>query len=450
MLRYVVILTLLISSIAASQELQTYVFQGVHIIPMDTDQVIENQTIVVSGGRIEAIGSIGEILVPTNAILIEAEGQYIMPGLTEMHAHVPSADDPQYLEDVLFLYLANGVTTVRGMLGRPAHLTLRAQIARHEILGPRLLTSGPSLRGGRVDSPEHARQIVLEQSEAGYDFVKIHPGITLAQYNAAVQAANETGMPLAGHVPEDVGLARALSAGQASVDHMDGYPHYLVPPEIDLTAHQYGYYGMGLLDLFDENRIFQAAKETRDANVWVVPTQILFEQRISPIPARELATREDMAYMPPTMVQQWVQAKERLVSTINMPDGPSRLLEVRQRLIKALHDEGAGLLLGSDAPQVFNVPGFSIHHEIRAIMDAGLTSFEVLRTGTVASAEFLDAQEEFGKVSVGLAADLILVEADPLEDITTVSRPLGVMVRGLWLDRARLDEGLAAIAERQR
>ena len=124
--------------------------------------------------------------------------------------------------------------------------------------------------------------------------------------------------------------------------------------------------------------------------------------------------------------------------------------EKKSRSIKALHDEGAGLLLGSDAPQVFNVPGFSIHHEIRAIMDAGLTSFEVLRTGTVASAEFLDAQEEFGKVSVGLAADLILVEANPLEDITTVSRPLGVMVRGLWLDRASLDEALAAIAERQR
>ena len=120
--------------------------------------------------------------------------------------------------------------------------------------------------------------------------------------------------------------------------------------------------------------------------------------------AKELAKREDMAYMPYSMVQRWVQAKEQIVSTISTPDGPARLLEIRQQLIKALNDEGARLLLGSDAPQVFNVPGFSIHHEIRSMMDAGLTAYEVLRTGTVAPAEFFEKESEFGRISVGLAA----------------------------------------------
>ena len=451
MLRYLTVPTLFVSALAVAQELPTYAFHGVHVLPMDTEAVLEDQTVVVSDGRIAALGAADEVSVPRGAMLIEAEGRYLMPGLAEMHAHVPGPDDRQYLEDVLFLYVANGVTTARGMLGQPSHLELRTQIDRHEVLGPRLITAGPSLRGGTVDSPEHARAIVLGQAEAGYDFVKIHAGITRAQYDAAAQAAAESGLRLAGHVPEDVGIAHALRTGQASIDHLDGYAQYLVSPQIDISNRDIGHYGMNLLDLMEPERIVQAARETRDAGVWVVPTQILYEQRVSPTPARELGARADMAYMPRAMVQRWIRGKEEVLAMISaVPDGGARLLDVRRRLIKALHDEGAGLLLGSDAPQVFNVPGFSVHHELRAIMDAGLTPYEALRTGTVAPAEYFGAQGEFGRVSVGLAADLILVDANPLEDAAVASRPLGVMVRGLWLDRAQLDDGLAAVAARQR
>ena len=450
MLRYLVVPIVLFSSLAASQELQTYAFRGVHVIPMDTETILQDQTVVVSGGRITAIGAADSVTVPSDAVLIEAEGRYLMPGLAEMHGHVPGTGDQQYLKDVLFLYVANGVTTVRGMLGQPTHLELRMQIAEHEVIGPRLITSGPSLRGGRVDSPEHARQIVVEQAAAGYDFIKIHPGITRAQYDAGARAAAEAGLRLAGHVPEEVGISHALASNQASIDHLDGYAQYLVPPGVDISNRDPGYYGVNLLDLIDEDRIVQAARETRDAGVWVVPTQILFEQRISPTPARELAAREDMVYMPPAMVERWVQAKERTLDSISVPDGATRLVDVRRRLIKALHDEGAGLLLGSDAPQVFNVPGFSIHHELRSIMDSGLTAYEALRTGTVAPAEFFGAADEFGSIRVGLAADFVLVEGNPLENAAVAGRPTGVMLRGLWLDRGRIDEGLAAIAARQR
>jgi len=452
MLRCLVVSTLLLSSFAASQELETYAFRGVHVLPMETEHVLENQTVVVSDGRIAQIGAIDDVLVPHDAIVIEAEGRYLMPGLAEMHGHVPGTEDAQYLKDVLFLYVANGVTTVRGMLGRPTHLRLRAQIARHEMLGPRLITSGPSLRGGRVDSPEQARRIVLEQAEAGYDFVKIHPGLTRTVFDAAVQAAAEAGTRIAGHVPTDVGVGHALEVGQASIDHLDGYAQYLVPPGVDLSTTEPGYYGMNLLDLIDEDRIRQAAIDTREAGVWVVPTQTLIEQRVVSSPSsRDLAARPEMAYMPGAMVEGWVQSKERILATTSaIPDGGRRLVEMRRRLIKALHDEGAGLLLGSDAPQVFNVPGFSLHHELRAIMSAGLSPYEALRTGTVAPAEFFSARDEFGGVRVGLAADLILVDGNPLQDATAVRRPLGVMVRGLWLDRTALDEGLAAIANRHR
>ncbi len=450
MLRYLIIPTLLFFTITTAQEPQSYAFQGVHVLSMDSDNVLRDQTVVVSGDRIIAIGSAQNIEIPGDAVVIEAEGLYLLPGLAEMHGHVPGIDDTQYLEDILFLYVANGVTTVRGMLGQPTHLGLREQIANHEILGPRFYTSGPSLRGGRVGGPDNARRIVLEQAEAGYDFVKVHPGLTRAEFDAAVEAGVEGGIDLAGHVSVNYGVGRALEARQATIDHLDGYVQYLIPPEADHSGTQAGFYGVNLLDLIDEDRITQVARETRDAGVWNVPTQSLIEHRVVPETSAEIAQRPEMAYMPRSMIQNWIQSNERVRGTISSPNAGNRLLEIRQHLIKALHDEGAGLLLGSDAPQVFNVPGFSIHHELRGIVAAGLTPYEALRTGTVAPAEFFEAEDEFGRISVGLAADLVLVEDNPFEDVAAVSRPLGVMVRGEWLDRSRLDDGLAAIAGRHR
>ena len=450
MTRHFLVSVLLFTTVAAAQEPERTVFQDVQVVDMETGSVLRDQTVVVSGDRIAAIGPSDAVEIPQAAIVIEAEGRYLLPGLAEMHGHVPGIGDRQYLEDVLFLYVANGVTTVRGMLGQPAHLELREQIANHEVLGPRLYTSGPSLRGGSVGGPENARRIVLEQAEAGYDFVKVHPGLTRAEFDAAVDAGLETGIDLAGHVSIHYGVGRALEARQATIDHLDGYVRYLIPPESDYSTAQVGFSEVNLVEFVDEDRITQVARETRDAGVWNVPTQSLVEHRVVPEAPAEIARRPEMIYMPPEIIQDWVERNERARGTLSSQNVGMRLLEIRQQLIKALHDEGAGLLLGSDAPQVFNVPGFSIHHELRGIVAAGLTPHEALRTGTIAPAEFFSAEDEFGRISVGLAADLVLVGSDPLEDVAAVSRPFGVMVRGQWLDRSRLDQGLAAIADRYR
>ena len=149
--------------------------------------MLREQTVVVADGRIQAVGANDETQIPTGATVIDGGGRYLVPGLAEMHAHVPGANDRDYAEEVLFLYVANGITTARGMLGQPVHLELRAELERHEVLGPRLITSGPSLRGERVDSPATARRMVTEQARAGYDFIKLHPGLTRAQFDAAVE-----------------------------------------------------------------------------------------------------------------------------------------------------------------------------------------------------------------------------------------------------------------------
>src|SRR5690606_2058209 len=147
-----------------------------------------------------------------------------------------------------------------------------------------------------------------------------------------------------------------------------------------------------------------------------------------------LAARPEMRYVPLAMRQQWLRAKEQLTGAADYSAEKGRaLVEVRRALVKALHDGDAGLLLGSDAPQVFNVPGFSLHHELAAIVAAGLTPYQALRTGTANPAIFFDAAQEFGTIEPGLAADLLLVEDNPLVDVGALARPAGVMVRGRWL-----------------
>ena len=452
MLRYNTFVLFVLCASATAQESATYVFGDVNILTMETAESVDNRTVVVMDGRITAIGSPGDVEVPPDAVAINAAGRHLMPGLAEMHGHVPNAEDRQYLEDVLFLYIANGVTTVRGMQGREGHLELRGQIDRHEVLGPRFITSGPALNGNVVDGPDEARQFVLDQADAGYDFIKLLRGLSRAEFDAAVQAAAEAGTHVAGHVSEDVGVARALAARQATIDHLDGFPQYLLPAEADQSAIDPGFYGVNILDRIDEDRISQLAREARDAGVWIVPTNTMIANVALPSPsAEELGARPQMAYLPPALVQGWVESKQRRVGEINRSPGDGeRLVDLRNRIVKALHDEGVGLLLGSDAPQTFNVPGFSLQRELGAMVDAGLSPYEALRMGTVAPAEFFEAEDEFGRIAVGLAADLVLVAGNPLEDIGAAARPLGVMVRGRWLDRERLDEGLAAIAERHR
>jgi imidazolonepropionase-like amidohydrolase len=428
------------------------VFSNVNVVPMDSQRVLEGQTVVVRGDRIETIGT--QIATPVGrpmpgvARVIDGTGRYLVPGLAEMHAHVPEGD-ARYTEEVLFLYVANGVTTARGMLGAPEHIALRERLAKHDLLGPRLYTSGPSLNDESANSPDEAARLVREQARAGYDFVKVHPGPTRAEYDAAVQAGLASGIALAGHVPAEVGVERAIEAKQATIDHLDGYVEALVSPQLRANG---GFFGLNLANDADRSRIPALVSATVAAGVWNVPTQTLIEHWPAPSPTvDELLARPEMAYVSPQTRAGWANAKRQMMSSPGY-DGARALalVTLRRDIIKALHGAGAGLLLGSDAPQVFNVPGFSLHRELASIVASGLTPYDALRTGTANPAEFFEATNEFGTIRPGLAADLLLVARNPLEDVSALARPEGVMVRGRWLDRAELDRGLAAIAARHR
>ena len=424
-------------------------FVRVGVIPMDAERVLEDQTVLVEGDRILTIGEASGVAVPPEAVVIDGRGKYLMPGIAEMHAHIPNPLGPggvEYMENVLFLYVARGITTIRGMLGQPEHLVLRDQVAAGELLAPRIYTSGPSFNGNTVPNPDIARSRVIDQKRAGYDFLKLHPGLSRESYDAIVETAEEEGITFAGHVSVDVGLERSLEAGQITIDHLDGYAEVLVADSVVATGNA-GLFGFDLTEDLDEEKIPAVARATMEAGVWNVPTQSLLENILSLESGEAMANRPEMRYMPQPMVAAWANRKDEFTSSPGYSAEKAYwYIEVRRDLIKGLQDAGAGLLLGSDAPQIFQVPGFSALQELEILVEAGLTPYEALSTGTVNVAVFLDELDVSGTVEVGKVADLILLSANPLADISAVSEREGVMVRGRWVSNEEIEERLEEIA----
>lgn len=419
---------------------ETTAFVNVNVVPMTSEGVHAAQTVIVTDGVISEIGNVDGIRIPKGVRVVDGTDRFLMPGLAEMHAHVPAAGSGNLDRDFSLL-VANGVTTIRGMLGQSSHLALRQALMDGEVFGPRLITSGPSLNGRSVAGPADARRQVRKQAALGYDFIKVHPGLSAREFQAAAETANELGIPFAGHVPVSAGLQTALRLNMATIDHLDGYFVALLPA----TSHGSGGYG-GFFDVMlakelDPDRIDELAAATAAAGTWNVATQVLVENRISDLPVAELLNRPEMKYMPRATLKQWAASKRDTLAERGFdPMTAALAIELRRRLILALHQAGAGLLLGSDAPQVFNVPGFSVHRELDSLIASGLTPFEALQTGTTAVAKFLGTNT--GAVEVGKAADLLLLDANPLDDITNCRRIHGVMLRGQWLPAQMLEARL--------
>ncbi len=443
--RCLVFVVSLIASGAAVAEITAFI--NINVITMSDERIIEQQTVIVSDGIIGTIGDVDEVPLPEAARVIDGTDRFLIPGLAEMHAHVPPAGSGD-LERDFALFVANGVTTVRGMLGHPSHLELRAALLDGATFGPRLVTSGPSLNGRSVSGAADGARQVREQHAAGYDFIKIHPGLDDDEFAAIAAAANELGMPFAGHVPAAVGLASALASGMSSIDHLDGYMAALMPPRYDASGGYGGLFGVLLAGDVDADRIPELAAATAAAGTWTVPTETLVEQLINEVPASELVRRVEMRYVPAATAERWIQAKEQQWQERGFSaEIAAQAIRIRRALIRELHDAGAGILLGSDAPQVFNVPGFSLHRELKLMVAAGLTPFEALEAGTANVARFLDLPT--GIIETGREADLVVLDSNPLADISSTRRVHGVMVRGNWysaadietlLERFRLDD----------
>jgi imidazolonepropionase-like amidohydrolase len=434
------IIAFLVWTLSLTLSAQTVVFENVRLIDVESGQVSEGQRVVVRDGFIVAADEISD---PDKVV---RETGYLIPGLAEMHAHVPPMRvGEQQVHDTLMLYLAHGITTIRGMLGETGHLELRQQLANGDIPGPRLITSGPSFNSNSVASPSAARAMVRAQSEAGYDLLKLHPGLWPEAFHAIAETAEALGIDYSGHISVPVGLDRVLDSKQGSIDHLDGYGQKLVPKDHELYGTDPGLFAVNLVEGMDAGLIPELARRTAETGIANVPTQSLIENwAIGDID--ELMQRDAMKWIPAETAAQWRQRAEQIRQQYP-GDAGERFVEIRRQLIGALHEASAPILLGADAPQILQVPGDAIHHELEIYVESGLSPAAALATGTVNIARYLD-QPIHGCLEPGCVADLVLLEANPLEDIRHTRTIQGVMRAGKWFDRESLDEALDAIAGR--
>ncbi len=421
-----------------------YVFVGVHVVPMDREHILQDQTVVIQNGRIAALGPAGQVAIPRDATLIPSRGRYLMPGLADMHVHLGNERD-------LILLVANGVTTVRNMWGFDYLLRWRDEIRTgRRLFSPTIHTAGPLLDGNPpiwkdgsvLIDPGRADGVVAGQKREGFDFIKVYVRLKRPVYDAIIESGKKHGMKVMGHVPYDVGLFDVLSSGQVSIEHLDGYMEALrgedspfsdQASEVDVRFHSASH--------VDEAKIPWLARLTGEAGVWNCPTLIVEKKWGTREAVSSDFDRSEMRYVLSPTKRWW-----RDHNGLNLSEENARVArhgyELRLKLVKALHECGAGLLLGTDAPNPLVVSGFSIHEELSNFVEAGLSPFEALSAGTREPARFLDAEGEFGTIQTGARADLLLLAKNPLEDVSFAREPEGVMLRGMWYDRQDLDESL--------
>ena len=436
----------------------TYAFVGVNVLPMDRERVLTDRTVIVRDGVIRTVGSADEVEVPQDAVRIEGEGRWLMPGLAEMHAHVPPVPrgsdawpDREALEDILFLYVANGITSIRGMLGASYQIELADMLEAGEILGPNFYVGAPSLNGNTAPDPEAAERLVREHAAAGYDFQKIHPGLSRPTWDRMAETAHALDFTFAGHVPSAVGLLHALETGISTVDHLDGYVRAIASD--DLQARAEAGEDVGLPELvrnLDESKIPMVVERTLEAGTWNVPTMYLWESLVGSPDVDTKLAQPEMRYVSPEQREGWRRSasnRDGIPAPVSRP-----YHQARRRILKALADADAGILMGTDSPQLFNVPGFALHREIAVMEEAGLTPWQILRSGTRNVARYVESDlgldGSFGTVAPGMRADLVLLPGNPMEDLGHLTRTAGVMVRGRWTSGAEIEEGLEALARK--
>ncbi|MEO8450616.1 MAG: amidohydrolase family protein [Gemmatimonadota bacterium] len=405
-----------------------------------------DQTVIVRGNRIEAVGKASAIKAPSGATLVDGRGKYLIPGLWDMHVHltVPGG------ETLLSVYVANGVTGVRDMNDSfPAVVNWRRRIADGSLIGPRIVASGPYLEGGWVPiphivvkTPEQGRAGVDSLAKLGVDFVKIHNRLSRATYFAIAEEVKKRGWVFAGHLPDSVTFVEAADAGQRSLEHLFGIPSVCAPEEV--AALKPAHPIQSFLGACAESDPTPGFRHLAQVGTWVVPTLVV-NYPVAILPDSVLGSDSILKYKSAALAK-----LERLMMTMpkNVPPAAGavgrRIFAKRVELIGVLHRNGVRLMTGTDAPGKNAFPGFSLHDELAYFVQGGMTPMDALRSATYEPARYLSALDSLGTVEPGKVADLVLLDADPEADIKNTRRIAAVFTRGRLIGR----EARAALLER--
>jgi len=413
-------------SIADNEPFQTnsYLISNVNVVPMTSDTVLANQTVLVKDGRIAAIGS---SLDSSGLEVFDGQGRYLSPGLMDMHVHVWDKQE-------LGLYLANGVTTVRGMWGIPFHLRLKQQIEGGELLAPSFYPGTPKLTGPtdmgvdkvQVQSPEEAKKLIAGYKADGYDFVKTYAGMPKDIFDAIVEQARLEQMTIAAHPSSQVDYAYHFKDVFESVEHTE---------EIVQTALRFDVDSVKLkevIDLYVRNDMAHT------------PTLSIFQNIIDIIEQGEdLLSSEEVGYMNPAFValgsmedyNRWTSEQSYNPETLTRI---SNQHELHIEVVRMLHEAGVTLLCGTDAGIMFAVPGFSLHEELFYFLQAGLSPYEALKTATVNPGTISPRYADAGTIEPGKWADFVLTKENPLDRLGTLRQPVAVWVRGRLIEEESL------------
>ena len=443
------------SAHAASQAPpKTIAFLHASVVPMDRERIVSDQTVVVVDGRISAIGAASKVKVPDVAVRIEARGRYLLPALSDMHVHVEgeswnallseeakAASKVVPFEDFLFPYVANGVTTVQVLSGTHELLPVRGQIAEGEMLAPRLILArmidGPDKAwppplSTWVSNAEEARNATLQAKADGYDKMKVYSFLSKESYDAVMATAKEQHMDVIGHIPYSLSVEYVVDAGQKMIAHTE-----------EVAKHAHGDYSA--------ERISYFAGRIADGGVWLTPTLVTTRRILD-----EFTNPDGLFSSPEAAYSAHPMQKEIWSFITNMykkipPKDQVRLrddFEKFQRpFTKVFHDHGGQLMTGTDSLMPRLVSGFALHQELHELVEVGLTPYEALRTSTTIPYEYLGEAQQAGTIEVGKRTDLLLVEENPLKDISAASKIAGVMMRGRWIARDEIDRRMRKISQ---
>jgi hypothetical protein len=439
------------ASVAQSKAGSSTAFLHVSVVPMDRERVLSDYTVVVTNGRIRAMGPSSAVRVPPEALTIDARGKFLIPGLADMHVHLgyPAPGGDSTLAKTLYLYIANGITTVRDMhSGRDPDapqrgMALRRQVESGALIGPQIYTAGDP----DPTSPEAAARTTVGLKAAGYDFVKI-ADMHGAVVDSIAAAAHRVGLRIVGHAPDlpDSGFQRVVHIPYASVEHLTGY----LPAALGLSGRwdENGILGpilSGELDTAswlrpdyhpDPQRLKDMAQATQRARIWNCPTLVSFDGTLH----RALY---GPGHSPPPVDEATLTPLERRYHRAF-----AAMLRTYFDIIRALHDAHDGLLAGTDQVYMFDSwqppAGFALQRELELFIEAGLTPYEALETATRNVAVFMGTETTSGTIAVGKRADLVLLGANPLENIDATAALAGTMVNGRWFSRQAIDAQLDA------
>ena len=412
----------------------------VSVIDGDAPRPRTDQTVVIDGNRIVRVGASGSVAVPPGARIVDGRGKFLLPGFWDMHVHTAISGG----RDLLSLYVANGVTGVRDMAGDWDTLkSWRSEIGRGQLVGPRIIASGPYLEGGDVPIPHLLARNAVEASAGvdslialGVDFIKVHSQLNAESYFAIARRARERGVVFAGHVPRVVGSAAASDSGQKSIEHLLGIPAECTPADSVALAPRYTVQGaLGRCSSEDLAPLYE--KFVRNGT-YVTPT-FTAQVEVAVWPTRAVPG-DSLAHYLPKVVRDYVAQIFPMPDSIppNADSVGRAMLEKRLRQVSAMQRAGVHILTGTDAPLRNSPPGFGLHEELALLVSGGMAPFEALRSATLEPARYFGMLDSLGTIAPGKLADLLLLDANPLQDIRNTRRISAVVANGrLYAGAAR-------------